>query len=156
MLGRGALVLATLVVLSALMTSCGKSNDQTLDAELDRAASLFDALGADVVERARVTESKGVRYVTATATLAGDQKAVVADLTDALGDAGWVIVSERPLDVGQSPATEADEIIARDDGVVVRLTVFDRIGARPAAEGTRWVQLSLSPVGNDALSWTML
>lgn len=144
---------ALIVVLVAGSSACGTSDSPALEAELSQASALMNALGLNVVEQAHVTESKGAQYVTATATGDGGQQTVVAHIAAGLRQSRWVIRSEQQIDTVESPATEGDEIIADAEGVVVRIAVFDRIGTRPLVEGTRWVQLSLSPP-DDALLWT--
>jgi len=124
-----------------------------VDEELRAAGGLLEDLGLSVDDPAGVTESKSVRYVTATATRTGDQQTVVQHLTAGLASAGWKILSERPIDVTQSPANEGDEVIAKREGLVAKLAVFDRIGTREPPPGSRWVQLSVAKP-DDALSWT--
>ncbi|HEX8004179.1 MAG TPA: hypothetical protein VF519_15935 [Mycobacteriales bacterium] len=125
----------------------------SLDEQVRRAGRLLAWLGVDVTDPPTVTESKSVRYVTATATAPGDTTGVARHVVDGLSADGWSVWSDRPLDLHGSPTTSGHEVVAEKDGVVAMLAVFDRLGTRPAPVGTRWVQLSLAEP-DDALAWT--
>jgi hypothetical protein len=137
----------------AVVSACGGTGSGNLEEESVAADQLLDDVELGVVRPVTVTESKSVRYVTATGTRVGDQKMVVDQLTRAFSENGWTILAQSDVDVTDGPATEGDVLIAEKDGLIARAAVFDQIGTRVPLAGSRWVQLAVSRP-NDALAWT--
>ncbi len=150
---RLPLVLIVSAIGFAVVSACGGSGPGNLDDEAVTADQLLDDLELGVVVPVTVTESKSVRYVTATGTRAGDQEMVVDHLARAFSENGWTILAQRDVDVTQSPATEGNEVIAEKDGLIARAAILDQTGTRVPPAGSRWVQLAVSRP-NEALAWT--
>lgn len=148
-----ALVPLALFVVVVLLASC--TGDAAIGDLVVTAEEMLVDLGVEVDVVPRITESKGVEYVTATASFSGERDGAVGTLIDFLTGAGWTVATSASLDVGDSPADWGFQVVARRGNDVARFVLHDRVGTRDAAAGTVWLQLAVAEP-NDALAWTQL
>jgi hypothetical protein len=139
--------------LACVLASCTDDGDASVDELLVTADGLLDDLVVELVDEPKVTESKSVRYVTATASIDAEPGSANARLADGLVEVGWTIASSTELDVTASPASEGYQIIAERDGQIASFALFDQIGSRPAPAGQLWVQMSVANP-DSRLAWT--
>lgn len=142
-----------LLVLVGVLGSC--AGDAESDDLLVTAEALLVDLDAEVDGGPRITESKGVEYVTATASFPGEGDGAVGELIDLLSDAGWTVATSVALDVSDTPASWGHQVVAGRSDDVVRVLLYDRIGTRDAPAGAVWLQLAVAEP-DEALAWTQL